>query len=67
MSKYTVNKVMRLLPWALFMGYGLVNPVFTARNFPVTLMLLTAGALPCGVLVKFKDVFKTKKLEAPKE
>lgn len=65
MSKYSVNKVMRFLPWALFMGYGLLNPVFTARNFPVTLMLLTAGALPCGVLIKFKDVFRTKKLEAP--
>lgn len=61
MSSFTLNKVMRLIPWAMFMGYGLLNPVLTARNFPVFLMLLTAGALPSGILVEFKSIFKTKK------
>jgi hypothetical protein len=45
------------------MGYGLLNPVFVARNFPVALMLLTAGAVPSGQLVKFLDVFRKKKSE----
>ena len=63
MSSFTANKIMRLFPWMLFMGYGLLNPVFTAKNFPVVLMLLAAGALPSGQLVKFLDVFRRK----PKE
>ena len=63
MSNFSANKVMRLFPWMLFMGYGLLNPVFTAKNFPVVLMLLAAGALPSGQLVKFLDVFRKK----PKE
>lgn len=62
MTTYSANKVMRLIPWVLFMGYGLVNPVFTAKNFPVALMLLTAGAVPSGVLIKFKAVFKANKI-----
>ena len=60
MTSYSANKVMRLIPWVLFMGYGLLNPVFTAKNFPVALMLLTAGAVPTGHLVKFLDVFRKK-------
>lgn len=61
MTTYSANKVMRLFPWVLFMGYGLLNPVFTAKNFPVVLMLLAAGSLPSGQLVKFLEVFKPNK------
>ena len=64
MTTYSANKVMRLIPWVLFMGYGFLNPVFTAKNFPVALMLLTAGAVPSGQLVKFLDVFKGKDANA---
>ncbi len=60
MTSHSSNKVMRLIPWVLFMGYGLLNPVFTAKNFPVVLMLLTAGGVPSGVLVNFLDVFRPK-------
>ena len=63
MTTHSANRVMRLIPWVLFMGYGLLNPVFVARNFPVALMLLTAGAVPSGQLVKFLDVFRKKKSE----
>lgn len=61
MSTYSVNKIMRLIPWAFFIGYGFLNPIWTAKNFPVVLMLLTAGSLPCGVCVPFKEVFKFEK------
>ncbi len=60
MTAHSANRVMRLIPWVLFMGYGLLNPVFVAKNFPVALMLLTAGAVPNGPLVKFLDVFRKK-------
>jgi O-antigen ligase len=61
MTNYSANKVMRLVGWALFMGYGFLNPVFTAKNFPVVLMLLASGSVASGQLVKFLDVFRKNK------
>ncbi len=62
LTNYSATKVMRFTGWALFMGYGFLNPVFTAKNFPVVLMLLASGGVASGQLVKFVDVFKKKKV-----
>ena len=58
---YAVNKVMRFLPWLFFMGYGLVNPVYVARCFPVALCLFIGGNSPRGLAVPIKDLFRGKK------
>ncbi len=58
---YAVNKVMRFVPWLLFMGYGLVNPVYVARCFPVVLCLFIGGNSPRGSAIPIKDIFRKKK------
>ncbi len=45
---YSDTRFVRIILWLFFMGYGLINPVFVGRCFPVVFALMVAGDVRLG-------------------